>query len=50
MWTHKTEVVSLNPTRVTIKALLLGKATGRHLIKSTSLEKTQIPVSGFCYT
>ena len=25
------------------------KATGNHLIKSTSLEKTQSPVSGFCH-
>ena len=32
-----------------IGILLVRKATGNHLIKSTSLEKTQNPVSGFCY-
>ena len=32
-----------------MKLLLVRKATGNHLIKSTSLEKAQSPVSGFCY-
>ena len=41
MRTHKTGVVSSNPTRVTIKAPLMRKATGNHLIESTFLEKTQ---------
>ena len=32
------------------KKIPLGKkATGNHLVKSTSLEKAQSPVSGFCY-
>ena len=31
------------------KTPLVGKATGNHLIKFTFLEKTQSPVSGFCY-
>ena len=33
-----------------MKILLARKATGNHLMNSTSLEKTQSPVSGFCYT
>ena len=41
--------VSSIPARVTIKAPLVRKATGNHLVKSTSLEKTRSPVSGFCY-
>ena len=28
---------------------LVRKATGKHLMNSTSLGKTQSPVSGFCY-
>ena len=32
-----------------MKILLPMKATGNHLLKSTSLVKTQSPVSGFCY-
>ena len=46
---HNTGDVSMNHTRVTIKTPLVRKATGNHLIKSTSLEKAQSPVSGFCY-
>ena len=30
------------------KTPLVRKATGSHFIKSTSLDKTQSPVSGFC--
>ena len=41
-------VVSSNPARVTIKTPLVRKATGKDLMKSTSLEKTQSPVNGFC--
>ena len=48
MQTHNTRVVSSNPTRVTIKAPLVRKANGNHLIKSTSLDKSESPVSGFC--
>ena len=47
--THDTRVVSLSPTRVTIKTPLERKAMGNHLIKSTSLEKALSTVSGFCY-
>ena len=32
-----------------IKILLVRTATENHLIKSTSLEKTQFPFSGLCY-
>ena len=49
MQTHNVEVVSSNPARVTIKTQLVRKATRNHLVKSTSIEKTQSPVSGFCY-
>ena len=34
--------------RVTVKAPLMKETMGNHDIKSTSLEKTQTPVSGFC--
>ena len=47
---RNTGVVSSNPARVTIKTPLARKSTGNHLIKSTSLEKAQSPVSGFCHT
>ena len=33
----------------TIKTQFVRKATGSHIIKSTSLEKTRSPVSAFCY-
>ena len=46
-WTHNTGFVSTIPLCVT-KAPLVTKATGNHSIKSSSLEKTQCPVSG-CY-
>ena len=42
-------VVMSNPARDTIKIPLARYATGDHLIKSISLEKTQSFVSGFCY-
>ena len=42
-------LVSSNPAHVTIKGALMRKATGNHLIKSTSLEKYLSPVSGFCF-
>ena len=32
-----------------LKTPLARKATGNHLMRSTSLGKTQSPVSGFCY-
>ena len=32
-----------------MKMILLMKATGNYPMNSTSLEKTQSPVSGFCY-
>ena len=40
MRTHNTGVVSSIPPCVTFKTILVRKATGDHLIKSTSLEKT----------
>ena len=46
MGTHNTGVVGSNPTRVTVKTQFVIKATGNHLIKSTSLEETQSSVSG----
>ena len=49
MQTHNTGVVSSNPARVTTKTRLASKATGNNLIKSTYLEKTQSPFSGFSY-
>ena len=49
MRTHNTGVVSWIPPCVPIKTSLVRKATGNHLINSTSLGKTQSPVSGFCY-
>ena len=47
MRTRNTGVVSSNAARVTIKTPLVMKATGSHFIKSTPLEKTQSPVSGY---
>ena len=47
MQTHNTGVVSSIPSCVTIKTQLSRKAKGSHLIESTSLEKTQSPISGF---
>ena len=49
MWTRNTGVVSSIPSCATFKPPLVRKATENHLIKSTSLEKPQSPVSGFCY-
>ena len=43
-------VVSSNPARVTMKTPLVRKETVNHFMKSTSLEKTQNSVSGFCHT
>ena len=42
-------VVSLVPPCVTFKMPLVGKATGSHLMNSTSLEEIQSTVSGFYY-
>ena len=39
MQTYNAGCVTLNPTHVTIKTPLVGKAMGNHLIKSTSLKK-----------
>ena len=50
MQTRNTGVVSSIPPRVTIKTPLVKKATGNHFIESTSLETTQCPVYGLCYT
>ena len=49
MRTHNTGVVSSIPPSVTFKMSLVRKATGNHFMNSISLEKTQSPVSGFCY-
>ena len=49
MQTHNIGVVSSIPPCVIFKTPLVRKATGNHLMNSTSLEKTQSPVSGFCY-
>ena len=49
MPSHNTGVVgSIHPC-VTFKAPLVRKATGNHLVNSSSLEEIQSPVSGFCY-
>ena len=37
------------PPCVAFKTPLVRKATGNHFMNSTTLEKTQSPVSGFCY-
>ena len=37
--THSAEVVSSNPARIAVKMSLVRKATGEHLMNSTSLEK-----------
>ena len=49
MRTQNTGVVSSIPPCVTSKTPWARKVTGNHLVNATSLEKTQIPVSGFCY-
>ena len=49
MWTHNAGVASSIPSCVTIEMSLARKVMESHLIKSTSLENTQTPVSGFCY-
>ena len=49
MWTQNIGVVSSIPSCVTFKTPLVKKAMGDHLMNSTSLEKIQSPVSGFCY-
>ena len=49
MRTHNTGVVSSTPPCVTLKTPLVGKTAGNHLMNSTSLEKTQSPVSGLFY-
>ena len=47
--THITGVISSSPPCVTLKTPSARKAAGNHLMNSTSPEKTQITVSGFCY-
>ena len=49
MRTHNTGLVSSIPPCVTFKTPFVRKATGNHLMNSTSLDKTQSPVSGFRY-
>ena len=49
MRNHNTGVVSSIHPCVISKTPLVRKATGNHLMNSTSLQKTQGPVSGFCY-
>ena len=49
MRTHNAGVVSSIPPCVTIKTPLARKAMGSNSIKSTSPERNQSPVSGFCY-
>ena len=49
MQTYNTGLVSSVPPCVTIKSPFVRKGMGDHLIKSSSLEKSQSPVSGFCY-
>ena len=41
VYTHCAGVLSSNPVRVTMKTPLVRKATGNHLVKSTSLECTK---------
>ena len=41
--------MSSNPAHVTSKTPLVREATGNHRMNSTSLGKTQGPVSGLCY-
>ena len=43
-----TGIATSNPTRITMETPLARKATGSHLIKSTSLEKAQSLVFSFC--
>ena len=50
MRTHYAGVVSSNSAHVTIKALLARKTTGNRFIKSTSLEKSLSPVTGYMYS
>ena len=47
--THNAGVITSIPPCVTFQTPLVRKATGNHLMNSTSLERTQSPVSGFCY-
>ena len=48
MQTHNTGVVGSIPPCFTYKTPSVRKATVNHLMNSTSLEKTQSPISGFC--
>ena len=41
VWAHNAGVVSSNPASVAITTQWVRRTTGSHLIKSTSLEKTQ---------
>ena len=45
--THNTGIIGLNPPRVTMKTPLVRKATGNHLMNSTSLEKNSEPCIWF---
>ena len=47
--THNAGVITSIPPCVAFKTPLVRKATGNHLMNSTSLERTQSAVSGFCY-
>ena len=47
--TRNSGVFRSNAKRATMKTPLARKATGNHLIKFTSLEKTRIVVFGFCF-
>ena len=47
MQTHNTEVVSSFPPCVAFKTPLVRKATGNHLMNSTSLEKSSEPCLWF---
>ena len=46
---YNKRVISSNLARVTIKTTLMRKAMENHLIKSNSLEKSQSPLSDYCY-
>lgn len=47
VWSHSTWVWNSSTARVTIKALLVRKATRSHITKFTSLEQACRPVFGF---
>ena len=49
IWTGMHRGFQFDSSVSLLKTPLVRKVMGNHLIKSTSLEKTQSPVSGFCY-